>query len=192
MNRFSSVPNRQLNFAEYYMPYKYTDTIQTSYTNDLYNTYLINETTKYPNLNKLTGKLSTNEMDNLTPVNLENIYVNIADDVLTISFKLTILNSAIKSFIIFWRNSVVDRLYKKFIDNYSRTLSNPKFLDSPKRNLTYYFTFNPGNMITSDEIKNSWIKMFYKNSWLGAACIDNNAFFKFKENMYDVEIYTSL
>jgi hypothetical protein len=196
LSRFYSVPTMQLNFAEYYMPYKYDDpilyytTINDSYNNDLYNTYLINETTNYPNLNNIIDKLSTNEMDNLTPVNLENIYAVIADDVLTISLKITLINNAIKSFIIFWRNLVVDRLYKKFIDNYSRTIVNPKFVDSPIRNLSYYFTFNPGNMITSDEIRNSWIRMFYKNSWLGSACIDNNVFLKCKENMYDVEIKT--
>ena len=196
LSRFYSVPTMQLNFAEYYMPYKYDDpilyytTINDSYNNDLYNTYLINETTNYPNLNNIIDKLSTNEMDNLTPVNLENIYAVIADDVLTISLKITLINNAIKSFIIFWRNLVIDRLYKKFIDNYSRTIVNPKFVDSPIRNLSYYFTFNPGNMITSDEIRNSWIRMFYRDSWLGSACIDNNAFLKCKENMYDVEIKT--
>ena len=190
LSRFFSVPNIQLNFAEYYMPYKYPTNIQTSYNNDLYNTYLINENNIYPNLNKFSNTVPAKEMEYLTPVDLENIYAVIAEEVLSISLKLTVINSAIKSFLIFWRNLVVDRLYKKFIDNYSRTIVNPKFIDSPIRNLSYYFTFNPGNMITREEIRNSWFRMCYRDSWLGSACLDNNAFLKCKENMYDVEINT--
>ena len=188
MSRFHSVPNNQLNFNDYYKPYYYNDTKTNNekyYNNDSYIQQLIVETNKYPQLNKINID-TTNEMNNLTPVNLENIYGIIAEDILKILITLDTIDNSIKSFIIFWRNLVVDRLYKKFIDIYQRIQSNPDFINSDTRKLSYYFTFNPGNIISSTEIRNSWLEMFYKNSFIGNISIGNNAFIKFKENLYNV------
>ena len=192
MSRFYSVPNNQLNFNDYYKPFYYIKpiTITTSettyyYNSDSYKQQLINETNKYSQLKKINIDL-LDEMNNLTPVNLENIFAIIAEDILNIIINNDTINNSIKSFIIFWRNLVVDRLYKKFIDIYQQIQTNPDFTNSNTRKLSYYFTFNPGNIITSNEIKNSWIEMFYKNSWIGNMSIGNNSFIKFKENLYNI------
>jgi hypothetical protein len=192
MSRFYSVPNNQLNFNDYYKPYYYIKPITISttettyyYNSDSYKQQLINETNKYSQLKKVNIDL-LDEMNNLTPVNLENIFAIIAEDILNIIINNNNINNSIKSFIIFWRNLVVDRLYKKFIDIYQQIQTNPDFTNSNTRKLSYYFTFNPGNIITSNEIRNSWIEMFYKNSWIGNMSIGNNSFIKFKENLYNI------
>jgi hypothetical protein len=176
MSRFYSVPNNKLNFV---VSTKY------DYNTDSYEQQIIIETKKYQQLKKINIDL-LNEMNNLTPVNLENIFAIIAEDILNIIINIDKINNSTKSFIIFWRNLVVDRLYKKFIDIYQQIHTNPDFTDSNIRKLSYYFAFNPGNIITSNEIRNSWFEMFYKNSWIGNMSIGNNAFIKFKENVYNI------
>lgn len=188
MSRFTSLPNFQLNFSDYYLPYKYTTSPITSYNNDSYEQQYIIELNKYNKLNKYVEEIdSLNEMNNLTPVNLENIYAVIAEEILKSVLKITTVEKPIKSFLIFWRNLVVDLIYKKFIDNNKRTSQNPSLINATDtRKLTYYCTFNPGNIIYSQQIKNSWYEMFYKSSWIGNVPIDNNAFIKLKENMFNI------
>jgi hypothetical protein len=58
---------------------------------------------------------------------------------LTIVSNYSYLEKGDISFLVFWKNCVVDLVYKNFIDNYQRTLQNPSLINSNfERKLTYY------------------------------------------------------
>ena len=200
LSRFNDVPNYQLNFNNTYLATKYTNPspdpssdpnpITSSYNNDNFE-YLQNiEINKYPTLLK-TELDFTNEMNNLTPIDLQNVYGLIANDV--VNLELALLNSdrsrGLISFLVLWRNTVMNRLYKNFLDIRHHVMNNNELLNyNTTRQLTLYHTINPSNLYFLSEFKNSFYEMFYKNSWIGNVSIDNNLLLKLKENIIHIEI----
>jgi hypothetical protein len=159
---------------------------------NLYNnnfTYLLkNETTNYSNLNRNFINLdTTNEMNNLTPVDLINIYMIIAQETVTNIINLLNFNPPMINFIIFWLNTLNGRLYKKFLDFYTKLSENGRLFDnSNNRNMTLYYSITGANMFLFNEFKSSLYEMFYKNSFLGTFSISNIYQYNFITNLYEI------
>lgn len=189
LSRFYEIPNTQLNFNDYFLATKYNTNIIDSYNYDNYVSLKKYETNKYKTLLNNYDSLDTNEMNNLTPVDIQNIYANIAIDVVNLAFTVSNLTNSLKSFFILWQNSVISRLYKRFLDTYRLVKNNGELFDlSNNRKLKFYYSIFPSNLYFFDEFKNSYYEMFYKNSFIGSLAIANNNFIKLKENIYNVEI----
>ncbi len=183
--RFLSIPKYCVNFSSVYLPYKYTNI--NDYIQDDYTVQVVKEQNNYPYLNTDSKNLDPVEMNNLVPVNLELAYCVFAEDLLEIVNKYNFISKQDVSFLSFWKNCVVDLVYKNFIDTHLRVKQNPSLVNSDDSlKLTYYYTLNPGNMITSSYINNMWYEMFYKTSWLGMVSIGNNNFIKMKENIFTI------
>ncbi len=201
MNRFYSIPYYQLNFNDYYLstyygklPENMTENdvdVNSLYLNDNYDYLLNNETTNYPLLiNNLTKLDLTNEMNNITPIDIQNIYGIIAQEVINLNFNTTYLNKSLKSFFILWRNCVITRLYKRYLETYEENKTNGSLFDigNDARKLTFYHSLFPSSMYFYDDFKNSFYEMFYKNSWLGNWSYDIGKFIKIKENIFNVDV----
>lgn len=188
-DRFYEIPNYQLNFNDHYMVTKYTDTlVDLLYKNDNYNYLKQKGVENYPTLINNFDYLSTDERSNLTPIDLQNTFALIADDILELEFSISDLSLANKSFLILWRNSVVNRLYKRYLDINTYVKNNGELFDySGNRKLSLYYSIYPSNLYFFDDFKNSFYEMFYKNSWIGSVSLEYNSFQKFKENAFDVE-----
>ncbi len=191
MERFLSIRHYSTNYYNLYYPYKYvnetnpslTADVKTEENNNDYNYQKTNSLEKYKNLNTNVNSIDKNEMNNLTPVSIELAYGVFAEELLLIISKYSYLEKGDLSFLVFWKNCVVDLVYKSFVDNYSRTLQNPSLINTEnQRKLTYYYSFVPGSSINSTYFKNTWFEMFNKSSWLGAISLSTNQFLKFKEN----------
>jgi len=189
-DRFNLIPNYQINFNKGFLSTNYIvsddDDYDSLYNQDNYYNLLNLQTNKYSILNKISTTLSENENDNLTPVDIINIYNVIANQVLDNVFDLVNTNNALKSFIVLWRNVVVNRLYSNYLDVFNNTSK----INDIDRKLTFYHNIIPGNMFSSSEFKSSYNEMFFKNSWFGSVSIGNNDFLDFKENVFKVEINT--
>ena len=111
--------------------------------------YLQNiETNKYSTLLK-TELDHTNEMNNLTPIDLQNVYGLIANDV--VNLELAVLGSdrsrGLISFLVLWRNTVINRLYRNFLDIRPQVMNNNELLNyNTTRQLALYHTINPSNL----------------------------------------------
>ena len=187
LDRFQNIPNITINFFSNYYPYKYSTNPTTQLQNDSYNRQVIKQKILYPNLSLDINKIDTND---LIPVNLEHIYAVVAEELLGILINFSFIEKANISFLVFWKNLIVDLLYKKFVEINNRTdlNNNPVFVPQNQlRKLTYYYPLIPGNMINSTYIHNMWYEMFFKSSWLGLMSIDNNSFIKLKENIFTIK-----
>jgi len=189
LSRFYNVPNLQLNFNNYYYGTFYNNAnLIDLLNNDNYNYQLNYETTKYTTLISNQENLSSNEMNNLTPVNIEYVFALISYDVVDNLITLYNLNKSIKSFIIFWRNNVLVRLYKKFLDVNSLNSNNGGLLGYQNRKSTFYYSLYPTNLYLVDDFKKSYYELFFKESWMGYMSINNNNFINLKNNIFDVHI----
>ena len=190
LSRFYQVPNTQLNYNNYYYSTNYIqNNLIDLYNNDNYNFQLNYETNKYNNLITNSEGLNSNEMNNLTPVDIEHIFIIIAYDLISQLFTINNLNKAHKSFFIFWRNNITTRLYIKFIDTYLTLENNGGLRDySNNRKSTFYYSLYPSNLFLIDEFKNSYYELFYKQSWIGYLSINDNNLLNLKINIYDIII----
>ena len=192
INRFYSIPNYQLNFNDHYLATKYqNDKVLSEYQNDNYAYCSNTEQLKYPNLISEYKKLDTeNEMNNLIPIDLENIYGLISEKIIESSFNLIDLNRPLQSFYILWKNSIYNRLYKKYIDTYPLIKSNGALYDfTNDRKLSFYYSIYPSNLLSFDDYKQSFYEMLWKNSWIGNWNIEYNSLEKVKENIFNVQKY---
>jgi hypothetical protein len=187
-DRFNSIPNYQINFNKGFLATYYvvttTQDINSLYNQDNYEYSLTQETNNYKSLNKLSTSLSTNENENLSPVDITNIFNVIANDVIDLEFELVDTTTALKSFIVLWRNVVVNRLYSNYLDVYNKSSN----MNDTDRKMAFYQNIVPANMFSTSDFNNSFYEMFFKNSFLGSVSIDNNNFLKFKENIFKVDI----
>jgi hypothetical protein len=75
LQRFILIPIQQVNYNDYYLATDYSGNILNNYNIDNFNYNVTQEIAKYPNLNSMNITLdASNEMNNLTPVNMENIF----------------------------------------------------------------------------------------------------------------------
>jgi hypothetical protein len=192
-NRFYQIPNMQLNFNDYNMITNYdNDNIITDYNNDNYEYLLKNEQNNYSKLNNLYSDLSKNEIANLSPVDLKYIYVIIAIEIANNTYKTyqnNLLSRGLQSFIVLWRNTIMNRLYQRFIDNntlFKNVMNNTTNANSFSRYMLFYNSITPTNDISFKDFNNSYYEMFYKNSFFTSINLDNNDLLKFNENTYMV------
>ena len=176
MNRFYLVPNTQINFNDRFYSSYYPDSINATgltLTNlvlaDSY-TYQINLTkSSYPNLYSNVKALDlTNEMNNLTPVDISHIYPIICQEYMNFIATSIYSNSEFLNWIVFWKNNIVVRLYLAYLDYYGLLSVNQELKDNNKtRNLTYYYGLFPSNSFNTNDFKNSFYSNFYKSSFIG-------------------------
>jgi hypothetical protein len=192
LNRFYQIPNYQLNFNDNYLSTIYPNgNVVEYYNEDNYKNSKDNEQIKYPTLkNEYKILDNTNEMNNLTPVDLINILGIIAEEIVDASFNFVVFNKAIKSFFVLWKNSIYNRLYKRFIDTYKNIKNNGPLYDfTNDRKLTLYYSIYPSNLYDFNDFKQSFYEMFWRNSWIGSLSIEFNDFEKMKENIFDIQSY---
>jgi hypothetical protein len=190
LTRYYLIPYQQINFNNYYMATKYESTnLTTMFNNDEYYFNSTNEATKYPDLITNINNLDNNEMNNMTPVDMVYIYNLITMDVINLLFQNNNVNKGFKSPIILWRNTITNRTYRKFLDEYNSVVKNGHMI-SPinDRKFTLYYSITPSNFFTLQEYKNSYYQMFYKSSWVGRLNLETNNFQKFIESIHKVEI----
>ena len=190
LSRFYKVPYKQINFNNYSLSTKYDSVIEDKYNNDDFEYLNLYETNKFPTLKKVYDNLdTTNEMNNLTPIDLQNIYSVYANDLLNLIVSNLILSRGLISPFVLWRNSVVNRLYRIYLDTYSKTFTNGSLVDFKNtRKLTFYHNIQPSNLYFYQDFKSSFYEIFYKNSWLGSYSISGNLFLNFKQNMFDITV----
>jgi hypothetical protein len=106
--------------------------------------------TAYVNLISINANLEiVDEMKNLTPVDLTNVYYLIAMELVNNIINAFNLKISMNSFLILWRNCVSIRLYKKFLQFYQSTFLNKKLTDyNNNRNLTFYYSITPSNLFS--------------------------------------------
>jgi hypothetical protein len=190
-NRFIKIPNYQLNFNDNFMSTKYIIDVSAEYNKDNYKQSYNNEQNKYPTLKNEYDKLDTiNEMNNLTPVDFCNIFGIISEEIIDNCFSFMKFNNSLKSFLILWKNSIYNRLYKRFIDTYKNIKNESILFDfNSNRKLTFYHSMYPSNLYDFNDFKQSFNEMFWKNSWLGSLNIEYNNFEKLKENIFNIQSY---
>lgn len=191
-NRFYKIPNYQLNFNDNYLSTRYPDgNVVEDNNEDNYQNSKENEQDKFSALKKEYNFLDKeNEMNNVTPVDLINILGVISEEIVNSSFNFVVFNRALKSFFILWKNTVYDRLYKRFIDTYKITKNKGALYDfNNDRKLTLYYSIYPSNFYDFNDFKQSFYEMFWKNSWIGSCNIEFNDFEKMKENIFDIQSY---
>lgn len=190
LSRYTNVPNKMVNFNNSFLVTKYDDgdTYVSNYNADTYITAYNAQVDLYPLLESNSSTLNANEMNNLTPINLENIYILITNDLVELMFNLDTMSLGLKSFLILWRNTITNRLYRKFLDFYNKTLINNGLINITKRELTLYYSISPSNMFLYDDYLGSLYSLYYRNSWLGTININHNNFLKLKENINIVKI----
>ena len=128
-------------------------------------------------------------MNNLTPIDLQNIYIIYANDLLNLITSNVILSRGLISPFVLWRNSVMNRLYRIYLDIYNKTLTNGNLVDFKNtRKLTFYHTIHPSNLYFYQDFKSSFYEIFYKNSWIGSYSISGNLFLNFKENIFNISV----
>ena len=186
-DRFTKVPNFQLNFNNYFYITNYNENIETLYNNDNYNNLKIEGENNYSSLS--TTQLQEDETKNLTPVNIETVYGLIAEDIIDLNVKSLNLTQSLVSPFVLWRNCVMTRLYKKFLENNTNVFKNPGLTDyDSTRNMTLYHNITPTNFYTLDDFRNSYYEMFYKNSFMGTVPVAGNDFQQLKEDIYNISV----
>ena len=190
LGRFVLIPNMQINFNGYYLATDYNNNITNLYNADNFAYLLQQEIAKYKTLNSSIVTIDpSNEMNNLTPVNIENIFAVIANELINFISISNNLSKGLQSFLILWKNVITIRLYQKFLDFYNKSLvNNITNVDNLNRQLQFYQMLTPSNMFSYQDFKNSFYSMFYKNSFMAAVNLDNNTYQKFLENMNIVTI----
>ena len=190
-NRFYAIPYYQVNFNNYYYATKY-DIINVNsqsqlYDNDIFNsTISLSDLQNYELLINNFENLSTDDIQNLTPIDLQNVYGLIAYELVDSEFQLK-LSQGLKSFLILWRNCVITRLYKRFLDTYSTVKTNSALFNY-NENLTtsLYYSIYPSNLYLYDDYINSFYELFFKNSWIGI--LTNNELKNIQSNLNVVTI----
>ena len=170
-NRFYAIPYYQINFNNFYYAGKYTT--DDSYLKDIFNNNISSsDLSDYAQLINNFENFSSDDTLNLTPMDLQNIYGLIAYEL--INYELNIkLPQGLKSFLILWRNCVLTRLYKRFLDTYSLVKNNTILFNyNTNLNTTLYYSIYPANLFLYDDFINSFNEMFFKNSWIGV--LSNN------------------
>ena len=182
MDRYTYIPNNQINFNDgYYASYS-TDI--NSYKLDNY-AYCSDITqSNYSILN--TINLSTNDILNLRPVNIINIFSVISNEIAGYDIFKTGETKGIMSFFILWRNVVNIRLYNNFLDTQSQSSQ----VNIHDYNLALYYSIDPSNLYYYSDFIESYNDMFFKNSWIGSYSIMNNDFLQFKDNLFTVSLNT--
>jgi len=192
MDRFLLIPDYQLNFNNGYINNRYPDnSVKQFYLQNNYDELLNNELQKYPNLISDQNKLSNIENKNLSPVDIQNIYGVIAEEASKVLFNFVNFDLGLKSLIVLWKNCVINRLYKRYLDYSSFGNKNEGLTDyGGSRLLTFYYSLNLTNLYNFKEFSNSFYEMFYKNSWIGTLNYNINDFLKLKENINYINLHT--
>ena len=190
ISRYYLIPFQQINFNNNYMATKYNSTtLETMFNNDDYNYCNAVEANKYSQLITNINNLDSNEMNNLTPVDMIHIYPLISMDLINLLFQNKDINKGLKSFIILWRNTITNRIFRKYLDEYKSVVTNGNMVSSTiDRQLALYYSITPSNLFTFQDFKNSYYRMFYKSSWIGRLNLETNNFQKFIESNHKVEI----
>jgi hypothetical protein len=191
LQRFITIPNKQISYNMNYLATHYTDIDPVQqYNDDNYDYMVEKEKNNYMNLNSMKSTLdASNEMHNLTPVNLENIFAVIANELLDFETASNNMTRAMQSFITLWKNIVTIRLYQKHLDFYTSSLVNSiNSSDNLNRKVNYYQVLSPSNIFSYQDLKNSFYSMFYKNSFIGSISVDNNNFQNLIQNINLVQI----
>lgn len=192
MNRFYLVPSTQINFNDRFYSSFYPNSVSStglSLTNlvlaDSF-AYQIQQTkTSYPNLYANVNSLDlTNEMNNLTPVDLAHIYPIICQEFINFIETTIYSNSDIMNWIVFWKNNIVVRLYLSFLDYYGLSSINQDLKDNGKtRNLTYYYGLFPSNSFNTNDFRNSFYSNYYKSNFIGYYPTTSTQFNVLKSNI---------
>ena len=192
MNRFYLVPSTQINFNDRFYSSFYPNSVSptgVSLTNlvlaDSF-AYQIQQTkSSYPNLFANVNSLDlTNEMNNLTPVDLAHIYPIICQEFVNFIESTIYSNSDIMNWIVFWKNNVVIRLYLSFLDYYGLSSINQDLKDNGKtRNLTYYYGLFPSNSFNTNDFRNSFYSNYYKSNFIGYYPTTSTQFNVLKSNI---------
>ena len=107
-------------------------------------------------------------------VDLQNIFINIAYDLLE-SANILLLNNKIKSCLVFWRNTLTIQLYKIFKEKINKTV----IIDNDLNFKTiFHYNLFPAHIYTYSTFLESYYKIFYTNSFL---CFASNI----KDKLYD-------
>ena len=188
--RFAKIPNQQLNFNDSYLAtlYQTTATQSSSYFYNLDNFISVTnaENANYSNLKEIFQSLSqSDETLNLTPVDIINIFGYLAYQLVDVfKLKANIPKSMIST-IVLWRNCIMLKLYKRYIDSYKKTFQNSKLKDyNSNRNLTLYYSIYLANPFSLNDYKSSFVELFYKTSWIGSYSISNSNMGNFIQNMF--------
>jgi len=192
MDRFLLIPDYQLNFNNGYINNRYPDNcVKQFYLQNNYDELLKNELLNYPNLISDQNKLSNTENKNLSPVDIQNIYGVVAEELSKVLFNFLKLDLGLKSMIVLWKNCVINRLYKRYLDYSSFGNKNEGLTNyGGSRLLTFYYSMNLTNLYNFKEFSNSFYEMFYKNSWIGTLNYNINDFLKLKENINYINLHT--
>ena len=190
-DRFYAPSTMQINFNNYFLSTYYNNI--NSYNNDNYDYLLNKQASMYPNLYNNINDISSNHTVNLTPIDLKYVYGIIATELIDFEYTVNKLTRGLQSFLVLWRNNIINRLYQRYLDNYT-----PNFYSSlesqnnntnlTQKNLLFYNTITPSNDMNIDDFNNSFYEMFYKNSFFASVNLDNNNFLKFKENLNIITI----
>lgn len=184
IDRFTIIPNSQINFNEGYLATYYTGNIEQSYNSDNYTSSLNKTTNTYSTLKSTSTTLSETESENLRPVDMINIFSVVANDILTYEFDIVKTTNSLKSFIVLWRNVITLRLYNHYLDTHNQSSQ----VNDPNRKLAFYYSIDPSNLYFLSDFKQSFYEMFFKNSWIGNYSISDNDFIQFKDNFFKVEV----
>ena len=192
MDRFLMIPDYQLNFNNGYINNKYPDNcVEQFYLQNNYDELFKKELLNYPNLLSDQNKLSQNENKNLSPVDIQNIYGVVAEELSKVLFNFLNLDRGLKSMIVLWKNCVINRLYKRYLDFISFGNKNEGLTNyGGSRLLTFFYSMNLTNLYNYKEFSNSFYEMFYKNSWIGTLNYNINDFLKLKENINYINLHT--
>jgi hypothetical protein len=192
-NRFFSIPNNQLNFNDFYYGPKYGTNLVSEYNSNNFNYIKDNFIFENLKINNLTVQTEENEIENLTPADIQNIFIIIADNIISSIFDIDYIDTLLSSFLKLWKNSILSRLFKRFLQTYFISTNNFELFDKASdRKLTLYYSIFPSNLYTFSDFKKSFFEMFYKNSFVGSWSISNSMFEKIKENLFQINKTTLL
>ena len=193
MDRFYLIPDYQLNFNNGYINNKYPDNnVEIFYLQNNYEELLKNGQVNYSKLISDKDNLSTiDETKNLSPVDIQNIYGIFAEELVKLEFNFINFNRGMKSMFVFWKNTVINRLYNRYIDFNSISNKNEGLTNyGDTRLLTFYYSMNLSNLFNFKDFTNSFYEIFYKNSWIGTLNYNTTNFLKLKDNINDINLHT--
>ena len=189
-DRFYSIPYYQLNFNNNFLITTYDlKNYYNVYASDTYTSIIYQEDINhYRKLINNFENLSSNPINNLTPVNMQYIYTVIAYEFIEKLIEENIPEHII-SFLILWRNCVMLRVYKCFNDIYPLVKNNSQLFEySNNRKTTLYYSIFPSNMFLYNDFLDSFYEMFYKNSF--CAVTTNNTLIRFlNSNVQTIKQY---
>jgi len=183
-DRFIKIPYTTINFNNYYITNEYNDTYNYIET--------LTEINNYEKLITNFNNLDTDDITlNLNPMNMENIYCVIAYELIQYiidEFNLTYNN--ISCFVL-WRNCIITRIYKKFLDSRDiEKANNYLFTYNENRSNIFYYSIYPTNLFLYDDFIYSFYEMFFKNSFI-CSISDNILIVDLLNNINDIHINNS-